>query len=210
MSDPEIHTAPLIRAGSQETAVNVGAPAAGSSSRAYKIAGFTLLACLLVAGQALTAYYLLTQRSDIKSLEEQGKGLKDELRKGRVASVQMQMHRPMDVMTKLIDDTVDEGPSTEAPKQGSEEATKCQLEEAGRKTPMMQLPDFRPRCDERGLYQPQQCWMSSQCWCVDTTSGEPIPNTMVIGPAQCGKHAASVGDGNKMMALADAMQLLDE
>ncbi len=45
----------------------------GSSTRAYKVAGFTLLACALIAGQAITAYFLLSQRGEIRSLEEQNK-----------------------------------------------------------------------------------------------------------------------------------------
>lgn len=55
----------------------------GSSSRAYKIAGITLLACVLIAGQVMTAYFLLSQRSDIQSLEEQNNNMNAELTKGR-------------------------------------------------------------------------------------------------------------------------------
>lgn len=52
----------------------------GSSSRAYKVAGITLLACVLIAGQAMTAYFLLSQGSDIKSLENQNKNLESQMR----------------------------------------------------------------------------------------------------------------------------------
>lgn len=55
----------------------------GRSSRAYKVAGITLLACVLIAGQAMIAYFLLSQRSDIKSLEEQSNNLKSEIMRGR-------------------------------------------------------------------------------------------------------------------------------
>lgn len=55
----------------------------GRSSRAYKVAGITLLACVLIVGQAMIAYFLLSQRNDIKSLEEQSNNLKAELTKGR-------------------------------------------------------------------------------------------------------------------------------
>lgn len=55
----------------------------GRSSRSYKVAGFTLLACVLIAGQAIIAYFLLSQRSDIKSLEEQNHNLHAELTEGR-------------------------------------------------------------------------------------------------------------------------------
>lgn len=55
----------------------------GRSSRSYKVVGITLLACVLIAGQAMIAYFLLSQRSDIKSLEEESDNLKSELTKGR-------------------------------------------------------------------------------------------------------------------------------
>lgn len=55
----------------------------GRSSRSYKVAGFTLLACVLIAGQAITTYFLLSQRSDIKALEEQNDNLHSEMTNGR-------------------------------------------------------------------------------------------------------------------------------
>ncbi len=55
----------------------------GRSTRAYKVAGIAVLACALIAGQAMVAYFLLSQRSDIKSLEEQSNNMKVELAKGR-------------------------------------------------------------------------------------------------------------------------------
>lgn len=51
------------------------------------MAGLTLLACVLIAGQAMIAYFLLSQRSDLKSLEEQSNNLKAELTKGRSGGV---------------------------------------------------------------------------------------------------------------------------
>jgi len=47
------------------------------------VAGLTLLASVLIVGQALTAYFLLSQRSDIQSLEEQNKEMNMEYTKGR-------------------------------------------------------------------------------------------------------------------------------
>lgn len=53
------------------------------STRAYKVAGLTLLACVLIAGQAMIAYFLLNQRSEIRSLEEQSDNLRHEMTRGR-------------------------------------------------------------------------------------------------------------------------------
>lgn len=53
------------------------------SSRAYKVAGLTLLACVLIAGQAMIAYFLLSQRSDIRSLEEQNNKLSMQMTSGQ-------------------------------------------------------------------------------------------------------------------------------
>lgn len=55
----------------------------GRSSRAYKVAGLTLLASLLIVGQALTIYFVLSQKSDVKSLRENINNLESELTKSR-------------------------------------------------------------------------------------------------------------------------------
>lgn len=55
------------------------------SSRAYKVAGVTLLACILIAGQAMVAYFLLTQKAEIRLLEEQSDSLRSEMTWGRMS-----------------------------------------------------------------------------------------------------------------------------
>lgn len=57
----------------------------GRSTRAYKVAGVTLLACTLILSQALLAYFLLSQKDDIKSLKDQNNKLSVELSKPRSA-----------------------------------------------------------------------------------------------------------------------------
>ncbi|XP_078144705.1 CD74 molecule, major histocompatibility complex, class II invariant chain b [Centroberyx gerrardi] len=211
MSDPQTQTEPLLRAPSQQTAINVGAQAVGgSSTRAYKVAGFTLLACLLIAGQAVTAYFVLSQRNDIRSLKDQNNNMKDELKSGSSAAMPMKMHMPMNIMPKLMDDSIDEEASTEAPGKTADQATQCQLEAAGLKP--VKVPTFRPVCDEQGRYRPQQCWKRT-CWCVNTASGKEIPGSLRLGPAQCGAAAfntVSTGGLSRVMALPDMMQLRDE
>uniref|UniRef100_A0A3B4Z4Z5 Thyroglobulin type-1 domain-containing protein n=1 Tax=Seriola lalandi dorsalis TaxID=1841481 RepID=A0A3B4Z4Z5_SERLL len=166
MSDPENPAQPLLRAPNQPAAVNAGET---TENRAYKMAALTLLACVLIVGQAMIAYFLLSQRNDIKSLEEQNNNMKTELTKGRSVSVPVRMHMPMNALTMLTDDYVEEG-------------TDCQLEAAGVKA--SQPPGFRPACDERGLYKAQQCFMRT-CWCVNPVNGEQIPGSVSNGPARC-------------------------
>lgn len=62
------------------------------------------------------------------------------------------------------------------------DATNCQLEAAGAKP--VQVPGFLPKCDGRGLYQAQQCYMG-MCWCVNPENGHQIPGSQTNGPARC-------------------------
>lgn len=39
----------------------------------------TLLACVLIVGQTMTAYFLLSQKNDIKSLEDQNNKLESQV-----------------------------------------------------------------------------------------------------------------------------------
>uniref|UniRef100_A0A4W5LFT9 MHC class II-associated invariant chain/CLIP MHC II-interacting domain-containing protein n=1 Tax=Hucho hucho TaxID=62062 RepID=A0A4W5LFT9_9TELE len=82
------------------TAINVETTAGGSNKRAFEIASFTLLACLLISGQALTAYFVLGQRNDIKAQEEQSNSLKKDLSLG-LTDV------PMSIMPVLIDESAE-------------------------------------------------------------------------------------------------------
>uniref|UniRef100_A0A3Q3GU35 Uncharacterized LOC109997356 n=1 Tax=Labrus bergylta TaxID=56723 RepID=A0A3Q3GU35_9LABR len=143
MSDPETQYQPLVGAPSQQTAVNEPAQG-GRPSRAYKVAGLTLLACILIAGQAMVAYFLLSQGSDIKSLEEQNNNLQAQLMKGRSSSGPMRMHMPMNALSDMLDVSADEETSTTAQGKDAPEATECQLEASGLKTVL--VPGFRPSC----------------------------------------------------------------
>uniref|UniRef100_A0A673B756 Thyroglobulin type-1 domain-containing protein n=1 Tax=Sphaeramia orbicularis TaxID=375764 RepID=A0A673B756_9TELE len=188
---------PLLRAPSQQTAVNVGAPAQRTgSTRAYKVAGITLLACVLIVGQAAIAYFLLSQRSDIKSLQDQSKNLKEEMTKGQSASMPMRMHTGMAAVHLQMADVEETSTGSPVP----HESTMCQLEASGLKP--VDVPGFRPVCDERGFYRTMQCWQQ-QCWCVDAVTGAEIPNTMASGPVQCNR-AMFTGGMVQFQPLTDA------
>ncbi|XP_029031722.1 insulin-like growth factor-binding protein 2 isoform X2 [Betta splendens] len=200
MTEPLTPTEPLIGARS-DTSINVGAPQAsgGRSTRAYKVAGLTLLGCVLIMGQAMIVYFLYSQKSDINSLQEQSHKLNTEMTNQRSVSVPKRMQIPMDVMPKLSDVSMDEEASTGSPeKSDPEPSTTCQLEASG--LAPVPVPGFRPKCDERGRYRAEQCFMGS-CWCVNPDNGQEIPGTLVNGRAQC---MASLFTGGMSLALSDA------
>nr|XP_019944063.1 PREDICTED: uncharacterized protein LOC109630345 [Paralichthys olivaceus]XP_019944071.1 PREDICTED: uncharacterized protein LOC109630345 [Paralichthys olivaceus] len=179
-------TQTLLGAPRQQTAVDVGAPAQGGrSANAYKVVGLTVLACVLVMSQAMIIYFLVNQRGDIKSLEEQHSGLNEQLTKGRSASMSMQLPSSFHSLT------FDEKSSTRAPEEtGPPQATQCQLEAAGEKP--VQVPGLRPDCDERGLYRLKQC-LKHRCWCVNPANGEQIPGSLGKEDVTCNKGVHSVG-----------------
>uniref|UniRef100_A0A3Q4MQ86 Insulin-like growth factor-binding protein 2-like n=2 Tax=Neolamprologus brichardi TaxID=32507 RepID=A0A3Q4MQ86_NEOBR len=196
MSDPETPTQPLIGAPSHETTVNVGAPGQnGRSTRAYKVAGLTLLACVLIVGQAMTAYFLLSQKNDIKSLEDRNNKLESQVSRSNSASAPMKMHLPSNPM--LMSDLVDTDSSTGTPDDSSPPPTKCQLEAFGVKP--AQVPGFKPACEKDGLYKAQQCF-GSVCWCVNTATGEQINGSERQGQANC-NLSVRAGTMIKMLSL---------
>ncbi|XP_075931848.1 CD74 molecule, major histocompatibility complex, class II invariant chain b [Anarhichas minor] len=195
MSDPETSNQPLLAATNQQAANAQG----GRSSRAYKVAGLTLLACVLIVGQAMTVYFVFSQKSDIKTLREQNENLGSEMTKSRSVAVPMRM--PMNALPELMAVSLDDDSSTEVPdKTVPQQATICQLEAAGVKP--LQVPGFRPVCDERGLYRAQQCFVQ-HCWCVNPADGQQISGSLTKGHAPCGASVRA-GSISKLLTLPDA------
>ncbi|XP_035982344.1 HLA class II histocompatibility antigen gamma chain-like [Fundulus heteroclitus] len=188
MTDPETQTQPLLG----QTAVNLGAPEQGPrSTRAYKVAGLTLVACVLILSQAAIAYFLLSQRSDIRNLEEQNNKMNTQLTSGRSASIPMRAHMSMNPAYEMMDTPMEEVASMGTEKT-STPLTKCQKEQAGLEK--VALPGFHPKCNGLGLYLPQQCF-NGGCWCVDPADGEVLP-----GVIDCNRSASS---GDLMMLTKD-------
>ncbi|XP_029963433.1 insulin-like growth factor-binding protein 1 [Salarias fasciatus] len=177
MSDPD--TQRLMRAPSQQTNVDVETPSA-RSGRAYKVAGITLLACVLIVGQAAIAYFLISQRGDIKSLQEKNDEIRVQMGRPRSAAVPVRMQMPIN---SLMTDLMDEESSSDGTKKEPVPLTTCQQERAGQKT--LPVPGFYPKCDQNGLYKVEQC-LNEECWCVKPLTGEQIPGTVTRGPASCG------------------------
>ncbi|KAM7408425.1 hypothetical protein PAMA_002242 [Pampus argenteus] len=115
MTDSENTTQPLLNP-PRQTVINVGEQGV-RSSRAYKVTAITVFACVLIAGQVMTVYFLLNQRTDIKALEEQNNNLNAQLKNGRSVDVPMRMHIPMNTLPKLMTDSVDEEAYSDAPEE---------------------------------------------------------------------------------------------
>lgn len=173
-------TQTLLHSPSQPAAAN-----GGRSTHTYKVAGLTVLACVLVMSQTMIIYFLVTESHDIKSLQEERHNLEEQLMKGSSASVRGQLPSSFGTLT------FDEKSSTGAPETTvSPQATQCQLEASGAKP--AQVPGFRPQCDGRGLYQLQQCFMQA-CWCVNPATGEQLPGSLSEEEVTCSKAVHTAG-----------------
>ncbi|KAL6102105.1 uncharacterized protein ACO6RY_17216 [Pungitius sinensis] len=192
MPDAEIQNQPLL-AGTSQQAVNAQGR---RSSRAYKVAGLTLLACVLITGQVVTTYFVLSQRSDIQTLKDQNSNLQSKMTASRSAAAPVRMSmNAMNAMKVL--DVVDEEATTEVTdKTVPQQATDCMLEALGQKP--LPVPGFRPACDERGLYRAQQCF-AGHCWCVNPANGEQVSGPPGGG---CGASLRTARVG-KLLTLPD-------
>ncbi|XP_036431549.1 CD74 molecule, major histocompatibility complex, class II invariant chain a [Colossoma macropomum] len=107
------HDAALLeRANSADT---VTEPRRNANVKAFKVAGLTLLACLLLAGQALTAYFILGQRDHISALEQGQENLKNQLITRGSSGSPKKMHVPINSMPLLTALTDDESPKQKVP-----------------------------------------------------------------------------------------------
>ncbi|KAJ8405763.1 hypothetical protein AAFF_G00312000 [Aldrovandia affinis] len=176
----EQHNEPLLSPPAEGTMVNMGPSECDSTKKAFKVAGFTMLACLLIAGQGLTAYFLLNQKSQLSSLEDNTNMLQKQLNQRPSApSAAKTMVMPMYNMAKLIDFSSD--PKDPAPKGEPSTQSQCQ-QQASQAGP----GQFIPHCDDQGNYLPMQCWPKmGSCWCV-TKDGTSIAGSMTQGRASCG------------------------
>ncbi|XP_028325086.1 thyroglobulin-like [Gouania willdenowi] len=188
MSDSRISNEFLIGSPTQDEEAAAEAQESNLSCRACKITGLTLLACLLILGQVVTAYFLLNQRNDITALQEQSDKIRREMTIIKAVSVPIQLEMPEDELNTLTD-VISKVVSAEVPDQRNSSQTECQLEAAGSKP--VQVPGFHPACDELGLYQVHQCY-AGQCWCVKAANGEVIPGSVRKGQASCSPDGESV------------------
>uniref|UniRef100_A0A8C2Q0U7 H-2 class II histocompatibility antigen gamma chain-like n=1 Tax=Cyprinus carpio TaxID=7962 RepID=A0A8C2Q0U7_CYPCA len=101
-----------------------GSSCRGSNGKALKVAGLTVLACLLLAGQALTAYLVWGQKEHISALTTGQEKLKTELTRKMSGAPPKAMHLPMKSMPLLKDFSDDSSDQTS--KKSSVPLTKLQ------------------------------------------------------------------------------------
>ncbi|XP_042349653.1 CD74 molecule, major histocompatibility complex, class II invariant chain a [Plectropomus leopardus] len=94
-------------AGSEEVLVPPATTRGGSNSRAFKIAGLTTLACLLLASQVFTAYMVFNQKQQIHSLQRNSEKLGKQLTRSSHAAAPMRMQMPMSSLPLMMDFTAD-------------------------------------------------------------------------------------------------------
>ncbi|XP_016417012.1 CD74 molecule, major histocompatibility complex, class II invariant chain a [Sinocyclocheilus rhinocerous] len=114
----------IQRMPSQETVLNRGGTGS-SNGKALKVAGLTVLACLLLAGQALTAYLVWGQKEHISALTTGQEKLKTELTRKMSGAPPKAMHLPMKSMP-LLKDFSDESSDQTSKKKSSVPLTKLQ------------------------------------------------------------------------------------
>ncbi|KAM9496228.1 CD74 molecule, major histocompatibility complex, class II invariant chain a isoform 1-T1 [Clarias gariepinus] len=88
----------LERASSSETMTE---PRRSPNGKALKVAGLTVLACLLLAGQAFTTYYVVSQKDHLQALEKGQDTLKRELTRMLTVAPKM-MRTPMSKMPMMV------------------------------------------------------------------------------------------------------------
>ncbi|KAG1931300.1 CD74 molecule, major histocompatibility complex, class II invariant chain a [Pimephales promelas] len=108
----------IQRVPSQETVLSRG-PTRNPNGKALKVAGLTVLACLLLAGQALTAYMVWGQKEHISALTSGQEKLKTELTRKISAGAPKAMHLPMNSMALLKDFSEETSDSTTDKKKSS-------------------------------------------------------------------------------------------
>lgn len=103
-------------AGSSEALVLPGRPAGGSNSRAFKVAGLTTLACLLLASQVFTAYMVFGQKEQIQTLQKNSERMGRQLtRSSQGGSSSMRMAVPMSSLPLLKDFSDEDSTAAKTP-----------------------------------------------------------------------------------------------
>ncbi|KAF7697288.1 hypothetical protein HF521_005706 [Silurus meridionalis] len=120
----------------------------GSNKKALFVAGLTVLATLLIAGQAFTAYSVYQHSEKLSMLERRSERLQEITIKARANRTPMKMAVPMSSLHLMAIDTSDKVQSTPNPEVP---ITKCQKEAAG--LIPIPLPFYKPKCDALGTCQ---------------------------------------------------------
>ncbi|KAK3524023.1 hypothetical protein QTP70_017535 [Hemibagrus guttatus] len=169
----------LVSAPNEQPTITLRTSTGGSNKKALMAAGLTVLATLLIAGQAFTAYSVYKHSEKLSLLERRSDRLQEMSVSARANRTPMKMAVPMSSVRLMAADFSDKKMESTPPPKAP--LTKCQQEAAG--LVQVSLPSFKPKCDELGAYEPEQCWQEV-CWCVDK-NGAAVDDSMVQGRAQC-------------------------
>ncbi|KAI5622268.1 HLA class II histocompatibility antigen gamma chain, partial [Silurus asotus] len=170
----------LVSAPNEQPTIGMMPSRGGSNKKALLVAGLTVLATLLIAGQAFTAYSVYQHSEKLSMLERRSERLQEITIKAKANRTPMKMAVPMSSLHLMAIDTSDKVQSSPKPEVP---ITKCQKEAAG--LIPIPVPFYKPKCDALGAYVPEQCWNETKCWCVDQ-NGDPKSDTLVEGRANCG------------------------
>uniref|UniRef100_A0A8C7ZJD0 CD74 molecule, major histocompatibility complex, class II invariant chain a n=1 Tax=Oryzias sinensis TaxID=183150 RepID=A0A8C7ZJD0_9TELE len=89
--------------GSEENLIHRVVHRGGSNSRAFKIAGLTTLACLLLASQVFTAYMVFNQKQQIHTLQKSSERMGKQLTRASQAVAPARMAMPMNSLPLVSD-----------------------------------------------------------------------------------------------------------
>ncbi|XP_058504957.1 CD74 molecule, major histocompatibility complex, class II invariant chain a [Solea solea] len=199
--------APLDRgsvAGSEEALVGRVSPRRGSNSRAFKVAGLTTLACLLLASQVFTAYMLLGQKQEIHSLQKNSEKMAKQLTRSSQASsaVRVPMNSlPLMDLTMTNDD--DSAPSKTPLTKLEDTAVVSVEKQLTDFLQEVQLPQFNETLSAnlqglKGMMN-ESDWKSFESWMrhwliFQMAQQKPVTHTSVPAPAiqtKCQMEASS-------------------
>uniref|UniRef100_A0A671L588 H-2 class II histocompatibility antigen gamma chain-like n=1 Tax=Sinocyclocheilus anshuiensis TaxID=1608454 RepID=A0A671L588_9TELE len=204
----------IQRMPSQETVLNRGGTGS-SNGKALKVAGLTVLACLLLAGQALTAYLVWGQKEHISALTTGQEKLKMELTRKMSGAPPKAMHLPMKSMP-LLKDFSDESSDQTSKKKSTSRLMPKKMQLPMRSLPLLVDTDedvnthtqthththvqskcqlesqkevrpgfYKSQCDKQGNYLPMQCWHSTGYCWCVDKDGKEIPDTRIRGRPEC-------------------------
>ncbi|TSL04402.1 H-2 class II histocompatibility antigen gamma chain [Bagarius yarrelli] len=168
----------LVAAPNEQPGIILRSSEGRSNKKPLLVAGLTLLATVLIAGQAFTAYSVYKHSEKLSLLERRSDHLQQMTIRANANRTPMRMAVPNSSLRLMAAVSNDKVESTSPPKAP---LTKCQQEAAG--LLQVSLPSFKPKCDTVGAYEPEQCWQD-MCWCVDK-NGVAVADSVVKGRAQC-------------------------
>ncbi|XP_056139017.1 CD74 molecule, major histocompatibility complex, class II invariant chain a [Lampris incognitus] len=192
-------------AGSDEALLTPTRTRGGSNSRAFKVAGLTTLACLLLASQVFTAYLVFNQKGQINNLQKNSDNMRKQLLTRTNPVGPARMHMPMHSMPLLTVLAEDDGKPAKTPMTKVEDTAIVSVEKQVKDLLQnSQLPQFNEtflanmeslrQQMEESEWQSFESWMHH--WLIFQMAQEkppaaPTPQPAVLIQTKCQLEAAS-------------------